>query len=64
MMNKREFLNNLKDQENTATDNGIAGLDDDMLQSVSGGCVPSCGGGGGFGSTPDFSCVAPGRQCP
>lgn len=58
-MNKHNLLNNLKDQENTVADNGIANLDDDMLQSVSGGCTSTCGA-----TTRLFSCVPPGDGCP
>lgn len=46
---------------------GIVDLDDDALKSITGGCANSacsCGGGGGFGSTPAFSCVPPGTHCP
>ena len=34
---------------------GIVSLDDEMLQSISGGCCLS---------TPSASCVPPGQQCP
>lgn len=39
----------------------IVELNDDALQSISGGCTSSCGGGRTTSST---SCVPPGVQCP
>lgn len=46
---------------------GIVALEDDALRSITGGCANSacsCGGGGGFGTTPSFSCVTPPQNCP
>ncbi|GAB4195402.1 MAG: hypothetical protein Tsb002_27880 [Wenzhouxiangellaceae bacterium] len=41
----------------------ITMLDDEMLQSISGGCTSSCGGPRP-GTTILFSCVPPGQGCP
>lgn len=47
------------------TDNpaGMQELEDAVLNSITGGCNPDCGGGTGP-TTRDFSCVPPGEQCP
>lgn len=63
--NHREYIMN-KDLNNIneELENTIEALDDDALTSVAGGCIPNCGGGGGgFGTTPDFSCNN-GFPCP
>ena len=47
---------------------GLIEIEDEALESVSGGCGGpyGCGGtGGGFGpSTASWSCMPPGCQCP
>ena len=58
LSNLHQGINSQSTDETAA---GLVQLDDEMLQSVAGGCTPGCGG---FGSTPDFSCVPPGQQCP
>ncbi|GAB4195409.1 MAG: hypothetical protein Tsb002_27900 [Wenzhouxiangellaceae bacterium] len=52
-------MHNKQTQDSSLT-NDIEKLDDDMLQSISGGCTSSCGGL----TTQAFSCMPPGVQCP
>lgn len=53
-------LNNFNEVSDTQVET-IVELSDDALQSISGGCTSSCGGGRTTSST---SCVPPGVQCP
>ncbi|MEM9554236.1 MAG: mersacidin/lichenicidin family type 2 lantibiotic [Acidobacteriota bacterium] len=43
---------------------GVSTLADESLQSVTGGCGWTACNTCPFGTTPDFSCVPPGHQCP
>lgn len=52
-------MHNKQTQDSSLT-NEIENLDDEMLQSISGGCTSSCGGR----STLSTSCTPPGVQCP
>ena len=51
---------NLRDQV-LSQDENIQALEDDMLVSVAGGCVPNCGGGGGTTNVL-LSCAPPGEH--
>ncbi|MCG8456660.1 MAG: mersacidin/lichenicidin family type 2 lantibiotic [Holophagales bacterium] len=56
-----EYRNSLTEAERAqlpAHPAGIASVSDEALSSVTGGC------GWPFGTTPDFSCVPPGANCP
>ncbi|HWM91357.1 MAG TPA: mersacidin/lichenicidin family type 2 lantibiotic [Thermoanaerobaculia bacterium] len=63
-----EYRNSLSSEQRASLPEnpaGLAGISDDILRSVTGGCTGSyvcqtykcC-------STPDCSCVQPGTQCP
>lgn len=53
----------MQDENHTElVDDTFASIDDEVLQSVSGGCSSSCGGGFGR-TTPETTCPPPGYLC-
>jgi hypothetical protein len=60
----REFIMNKNlENINEELENTIETLEDDVLTSVAGGCIPNCGGGG-QGPTTIFASCNNGFPCP